>query len=607
MVTTQQQFDKRLQRVVAALCTSLHYQQCALYVHENVHEFCIRATSGLSQSQEDYLHQHPLSPVQAESMMNQAERVRDIYILSHAAPLWQNPRAAEYLMPETGAIDLLLIPLKSEQDTMLGILVLSHFYAENAEMTLTDEAHLFLSVFAEQAAMAIEEERLHKEAQRSNEERTALIEIGRALFVPSALQNLQDVYQTIYEQTSKIMPVDALFVSRYNHEHKTMTMEYLFDEGVVYPPFQYNSIPMWVEKLMFREVRTFSFGTAEDYSYFEDATRLPSIEDDDLFGNERPSQSLLFVPIFYGDELIGVLSAQSYQRHAYTKHHLELLEEIGVQAGIGLTNALLYTKLRQALEDAQKSERLTNHFLMTASHELRTPLTSVQGYLELLTTHRKVLSDEGKQHFVDLASRACEELVLLVGNVMDTGNVDKDRVSLRLERVQIQHAIQRITEILEPTFTMERRSLEVAIDGQLYVEADDLRLRQILLNVVGNALKYAPPPSKIVVTATSVERLTLEQRLAHANLSLPNAQNSCFVVIAVRDWGTGIAKEDIPRLFAKFVRLESAMNSTQRGAGLGLYLCRQLAEVMSGQIWVESAGIVGEGATFLLALPQTPS
>ena len=136
------------------------------------------------------------------------------------------------------------------------------------------------------------------------------------------------------------------------------------------------------------------------------------------------------------------------------------------------------------------------------------------------------------------------------------------------------------------------------------MQADDLRLRQILLNVIGNALKYAPH-SKIAIAATCVERVTLEQRLRCAQLLPPTSEASDFIQLTIRDWGPGIGQEDIVRLFAKFVRLDHAMNSTQRGAGLGLYLCRQLAEAMGGQIWAESIGILGEGTTFLLALPQS--
>jgi signal transduction histidine kinase len=255
------------------------------------------------------------------------------------------------------------------------------------------------------------------------------------------------------------------------------------------------------------------------------------------------------------------------------------------------------------MQEAKKSEQLTNNFLMVASHELRTPLTAVQGYLELLTTYAKTLDDETKQHFVDLASHACEELVLLLGNVMDTSRIDYERMHLQIERVHLRMAMRSIVEILEPAFSMEKRTLQTDIDEHLYVQADDLRLRQILLNLVGNALKYAPS-SDVAITATSTERENVEQCLDTAHLVLPaTSTTSHFVLLGVRDWGNGIAQEDMSRLFTKFGRLESAINSMQRGAGLGLYLCRQLAEAMHGQIWAESSGIEGEGVTFFVALP----
>ena len=595
------EFDKRLTKVVIALCTSLRFQQGALYVHEQEDTFFVRTTAGFSLQQEEYLRCHPIPTQLITSVQLDAVHKHNFYILPPTSYVWQQPTFAEGFSQEGNAPNAILVPLTSAKQTPPGMLLLCRPYNE---LELTDEALLFLEVFAEQAAMVIEEERLHKESQQSNEERSALIEISRALVAPNSLRGLQNVYQTIYEQVCKLMPVDAFFISRYNYQDSTMTMDFLIDEGVTYPPFPYASIPLWIDKLLSKEMRTYVFGTAEEYDAFANQnSRTPEQKRRDVFGNARPSQSLLFVPIFYDNELIGVLSAQSYQRHIYTQRHLTLLEEIGIQAGIALSNALLYAKLGEALQEAQKSEQLTNNFLMVASHELRTPLTSVQGYLELLTTYAKTLDNETKQHFVDLASHACEELVLLLGNVMDTSRIDYERMHLQIERVHVRHAFRHIAEILEPAFSMEKRALQMDIDEHLYVQADDLRLRQILLNLVGNALKYAPF-SNVAITAASTERVVVEQRLRPAQLVLPiTSTASHFVLLGVRDWGTGIVQENMSRLFTKFGRLESAINSMQRGAGLGLYLCRQLAEAMHGQIWAESSGIVGEGTTFFLALP----
>src|SRR5579859_535580 len=133
------------------------------------------------------------------------------------------------------------------------------------------------------------------------------------------------------------------------------------------------------------------------------------------------------------------------------------------QETIAIKSASLNADLREALEQAQESERLKDHFLMTASHELRTPLTAIQGYLELLGDFGGALDEESKVRFLGNARRACEELVLLLGNVMDASRVDQDRVSLNPGPVQVADALKLIFEILEPTIAREERPVVVRI------------------------------------------------------------------------------------------------------------------------------------------------
>jgi signal transduction histidine kinase len=231
-------------------------------------------------------------------------------------------------------------------------------------------------------------------------------------------------------------------------------------------------------------------------------------------------------------------------------------------------------------------------------------LTAIQGYLELLGAFGEVIDEEAKLRFLNNARRACEELVLLLGNVMDTSRVDQDGVSLNLGPVKVFSTVQLILEILEPTIAREKRPVEVRIPDDLYVWVDDLRLRQVLLNLVGNALKYTSAFSKIEITAKGVDGDTLHERPLSPDGHLLDTSCDQFVIIAVKDGGPGIGVQDQGRLFTKFMRLDSALNSIQRGAGLGLYLCRQLTEAMGGRIWIESQGIPGEGSTFVVALPR---
>jgi len=619
----QMDTDTLLKRVSEAICRALHFRHSALYLSDGTGYFRVRAVFGVNAELEAYLNEHPLPDAVVERLLDARYRMSNSYFIPAEAELWLDELVASYfvIVEEDGSggpatevpdlspgvsphiwrtEDLLVVPLRDGDGNLLGFLTPD---APEDNLRPTARTLAFLELFVNQAAVVIEGAHLYEEARRSSEERAVLIEIGRALSSPEALRDLQSVYQTIYEQVRRIMPADAFFVSRYHKELEELVMDYLVDEGIVYSPLAYEKCLPQTREFLYDNNVGLIFSTAREYAFYADGEDAFISSEDDLFGNGRPSQSLLFVPIRYGAEPIGLLSVQSYAAHAYTRRHLELLREVGVQAGIAITNARLNAELREALKQAQESERVKNHFLMTASHELRTPLTAIQGYLELLDSFYPSLDDEARMRFIANARRACDELVLLLSNVMDTSRIDQDKVALTPGAVRVIQAVQVILEIMEPTLARERRQVDVQIDERLSVWADDLRLRQVLLNIVGNAVKYSPPPSPLTISAECVSAQRLYERLSLAQQAIP-ALSGSYVILAVRDRGPGISQEDQRRLFTRFMRLESAINSMQRGAGLGLYLCRQLIEAMGGVIWVESAGIPGEGSTFFIAIPQ---
>ncbi|HLZ61454.1 MAG TPA: ATP-binding protein [Ktedonosporobacter sp.] len=302
----------------------------------------------------------------------------------------------------------------------------------------------------------------------------------------------------------------------------------------------------------------------------------------------------------YKEMMFANQVALAIERARLCKELRRIREE---QETIAIKSASLNADLREALEQAQESERLKNHFLMTASHELRTPLTAIQGYLDLLEEFGTTLPEETKVRFLNNARRACDELVLLLGNVMDASRIEHDRVTLKLTTVSLLKAVETIIEILEPIVKKEQRTVTIQVSADLRVRADDLRLRQILLNLVGNALKYTPAPLNIDITAEQLAYADLVQCFPATRLAQTLSSTKAYGVVAIRDYGAGVTPENQARLFTKFMRLPEAINSTQRGAGLGLYLCRQLTEAMAGYIWMESTGLPGEGSTFFVALP----
>lgn len=436
------------------------------------------------------------------------------------------------------------------------------------------------------------------------EEHMALTEAGQTLFSPESLGNIETIYRTLYEHIGRIMPVEIFFVARYNQSTDTFSIDYVVGNDRA-DWQQHAPLSHWFRKLLIEEHSPRLFSTHEE---FVTSVKMVSLDDTqesiEAPHCEQPYQSRLFVPLQYREEKIGVLSVQCTHPNLYNERYAHVLEAMGIQASLAIINARTHAEMQTALRQAQESERLKNYFLMTTSHELRTPLTAIQGYLDLIHNFNSELDTAVKQRFIAKAQRACEELVLMLGNVMDTSRVDQEGITLKYSAVAVLRAVSLILEIMEPTIVREKRQIEVTIDKDITIWGDDLRLRQVLLNLVSNALKYTPPATKIAIGAERMSKEALFTRISTASAVQTAALNERLVVISVHDWGRGIAPDDQSRLFARFMRLPDAVQSGQRGSGLGLYLCRQLTEAMGGFIWVESSGIAGKGSTFLIALPE---
>lgn len=295
-----------------------------------------------------------------------------------------------------------------------------------------------------------------------------------------------------------------------------------------------------------------------------------------------PAFPFAWLPMHKGSKRLGVLTLAYQRPHIFTGEERRVLEMFANQCAAALENARNALELQTAYERQKELDALKDQFIVITSHELRTPLTAVQGYIELLEQYGETLNGEERILFTRKAHRGCDELVLMVENIMDASRVRVEAQNINLEELPLAEPVEHVLEILGALLKSEQRTVEVNIATDLNVLADHLRLRQVLLNLLSNARKYSSVSTPLEITAR---------------------REGQFVVIAIRDYGSGIAVADQARLFERFVRLERDMNSPVRGAGLGLYICKQLVEAMGGHIWVESSGRGGEGSTFSFTLP----
>lgn len=260
-----------------------------------------------------------------------------------------------------------------------------------------------------------------------------------------------------------------------------------------------------------------------------------------------------------------------------------LLGSLKAQTEAARENARLYQDLNTAYEKLSQLDQLKDAFLTTASHELRTPLTIVQGYLELLGEIED-LDSESRRSFITKARRACDELVLLQANIMDASRIQIETASLILSDLPLKETVDGVVDLFEPLILQQERKIEISVPPNLIVRADETRLKQILRNLISNALRYSPEKTPLrIIAKVSPDR---DQ-----------------VGISVIDCGAGIPLNKQQDIFDKFVRLERDMHGITRGSGLGLYITRQLVEAMHGKITVESSGVEGEGSTFTFTLP----
>jgi signal transduction histidine kinase len=258
----------------------------------------------------------------------------------------------------------------------------------------------------------------------------------------------------------------------------------------------------------------------------------------------------------------------------------ELQGEIAQRRAAEEENARL---AREAARVAALEElsRLKSEFISIASHELRTPLTGILGFSELLTHNDAVLPDDERQRFQRLVFQQAEQLAALVDNLLDVSRIESGRVTLEPSALDLADALWPILEAAGASAPRHALSTDLAPAAR-WVRADPDKVRQILANLVSNAVKYSPDGGRVTVTARFEPGID-------------------GVTIAVADEGMGIPEEQLDRIFDRFQRVDAPATRGIRGTGLGLFIVRELVELHGGTIRVEST--VGRGSTFRFTLP----
>lgn len=241
----------------------------------------------------------------------------------------------------------------------------------------------------------------------------------------------------------------------------------------------------------------------------------------------------------------------------------------------------------QDVSAIRRLERMRSEFVANVSHELKTPVAAVKGFAETLLAGA-VNDPETAQSFLTIIHDESERLNRLIGDILELSKIESRRSPLQFSPVDLYAFVERLAEFMSTEAAKKNINLEWHVEEGLFVEADEDRLGQILLNLLQNGINYTPEGGSVRVAAEVVEGGESEGEEER-------------VRITVSDTGIGIPKKDLPRIFERFYRVDKARSRSSGGTGLGLSIVKHLADLHHGSIRVES--IVGVGSKFILELP----
>jgi PAS domain S-box-containing protein len=325
----------------------------------------------------------------------------------------------------------------------------------------------------------------------------------------------------------------------------------------------------------------------------------------------------IILPLAHRNQITGLLALYTRQPHEFPDEEVRLLASFASQAAVVIENARLYeTALRQAAELAAAS-RHKSEFLANMSHELRTPLNSIIGFSELLQGQGFGSLTERQTRYVGHIHQSGKHLLQLISDILDLSKVEAGKLILRLQPLSVTQILEDILVIARGLAHKKDQRLESHIAPDLPpLTADPLRFKQILFNLLSNAVKFTPEQGRITLTARRMRaepesrgngetesRATGEPVApVHRFPDSPIRPTAEFLEISVRDTGIGIKAEDLPRLFQEFVQLEATATKRHEGTGLGLALTKRLVELHGGRIQAVSEG-QDRGSTFTVLLP----
>ena len=483
-------------------------------------------------------------------------------------------RAASEEYPEgyqssllVGHRTIIAVPLMQKGEAV-GVLTLRRSEVK----PFTHKQITLLRTFADQAVIAIENTRLFEEVQARTQELTHSVEelkaLGDVTQAVNSTLDLQTVLSTIVTKAVQLSRSDSGVI-------------YVFDE--LDQRFRVRATFGLTEDLV-AAIRT-QADAIRQATVDRELQETPDIRD------ETPSplrdiamraglRARLVVPLVGPDRVIGALVIRRKQPGRFEKQTTQLLRTFAAHSVLAIQNARLFDEIQDKSRQLEEASQHKSQFLANMSHELRTPLNAILGYTELMADGAYGEPSEKMLGIFKRLESNGKHLLGLINDVLDLSKIEAGQLVLELSDYSIQDIAQTVRSTLEPLAADKKLAFKVEIAAGLPSgHGDGRRLTQVLINLVGNAIKFTDA-GEVAIKA--------------------EANNGSFYV-SVRDTGPGISAADQAKLFQEFQQADNAITRKKGGTGLGLAISKRIIEMHGGKIWVELQ--LGQGSTFAFTLP----
>ena len=437
-----------------------------------------------------------------------------------------------------------------------------------------------LAIFADQAVIAIENVRLFDEVQARTEElseslrqQTATAEVLKT--ISRTVFDLQRVLATLLENAVRICGAKHGMIFRYDGDCCRAAADYNTPPG---------SLELW-ERIPIRAGRGTTVGRALLERY---PVQIADVQADPEYDFPEAQKlqglrTVLAVPLLREGVPLGIIVLYKTEVAAFTEKQIELLTTFADQAVIAIENVRLFDEIQDKSRQLAEASQHKSQFLANMSHELRTPLNAIIGVSEMLREDAEALKQDTEP--LDRVLGAGRHLLALINDILDLSKIEAGRMELQLKSFALAPLIAGVVKTIEPLAAKNANQVAVNSDGAIgTLHADQMRLRQALLNLLSNANKF-----------TDHGTITIDARQGQGD-------GRDWVSIAVTDTGIGMTAEQMGKLFQEFSQADVSTTRKYGGTGLGLAISKRFCQMMGGDITVESE--VGRGSTFTIRLPR---